>query len=219
MGRLIAIEGLDGAGKNTQSEKLCRYLEMKGKKVRKIDFPNYEGRGSTLVKMYLDGELGDSPDDTNPYAASSFFACDRYISYVTDWKMFLDDPDAVVVANRYTTANAYHQLSKMPRGEWDAFLEWLFDFEFGKLGLPEPDDVLLLWLPPEVSEKNVDKRTARCHVKKDIHEKDTEYLERCAEAARYVSDKLGWTVIDCAKDGVQLDRDEIFSKIFSALSL
>ena len=219
MGRLIAIEGLDGAGKNTQSEKLCRYLEVKGKKVRKIDFPNYAGRGSTLVKMYLDGELGDSPDDTNPYAASAFFACDRYISYVTDWKEFLADPDSVVVANRYTTANAYHQLSKMPREEWDSFLDWLFDFEFGKLGLPVPDDVVLLRLPPEVSEKNVEKRSAKVHVEKDIHEKDEEYLSRCAEAARYVSDKLGWTVIDCARDGVQLPVDEIFSMLFGALGL
>ena len=219
MGKLIAIEGLDGAGKNTQSEKLCRYLSTKGKKVRKIDFPNYDGRGSTLVKMYLDGELGDSPDDTNPYAASSFFACDRYISYVTDWREFLRDPDSVVIANRYTTANAYHQLSKMPRGEWDSFLDWLWDFEFSKLGLPHPDDVILLWVPPEISRYNIEKRAVKNHVKKDIHEKDEDYLERCAVAARYAAEKLGWHLIDCAKDGVQLGVDEVFSMIFSALEL
>ncbi len=219
MGRLIAIEGLDGAGKNTQSEKLCRYLETKGKRVRKIDFPNYKGRGSTLVKMYLDGELGDSPDDTNPYAASSFFACDRYISYVTDWKRFLDDPDAVVVANRYTTANAYHQLAKMPRDEWDSFLDWLWDFEFSKLGLPRPDDVILLWVPPEVSRKNIEKRAKKKHLKKDIHERDDEYLERCADAAKYAADKLGWSLINCADGGEQLSIDDIFTMIFSALDL
>ena len=219
MGRLIAIEGLDGAGKNTQSEKLCRYLETKGRRVRKIDFPNYEGRGSTLVKMYLDGELGDDPDDTNPYAASAFFACDRYISYVTDWKRFLDDPDSVVVANRYTTANAYHQMSKMPRGDWDAFLEWLWDFEFGRLGLPKPDDVILLWVPPEVSRRNVEKRAAKTHAKKDIHEKDDGYLERCAVAAEYAARKMGWSLIDCAKDGEQLGIDEIFHMIFNELDL
>lgn len=219
MGRLIAIEGLDGAGKNTQSEKLCRYLTQKGVNVRKIDFPNYEGRGSTLVKMYLDGELGSSPDDTNSYAASAFFACDRYISYVTDWKAFLKDPDSVVVANRYTTANAYHQMAKMPRDEWDAFLDWLWDFEFTKLGLPHPDDVILLSVPPEVSHMNIERRSAKTHVKKDIHEKDDEYLARCYEAARYAADRLGWKVIECAEGGVQIGIDDIFTKIFAALDL
>ena len=219
MGRLIVIEGLDGAGKNTQSEKLCRYLATKGRRVRKIDFPNYEGRGSTLVKMYLDGELGSSPDDTNPYAASAFFACDRYISYVTDWKSFLSDPDAVVIANRYTTANAYHQLSKMPREEWDAFLSWLWDFEFSKLGLPKPDDVILLCVPPEISVRNIEKRSAKNHVEKDIHEKDTEYLERCYDAARYAAVSLGWTLIECVENGELISVDEVFSKIFALLDL
>lgn len=219
MGRLIAIEGLDGAGKNTQSEKLCRYLSARGIKVKKIDFPNYGGKGSTLVKMYLDGELGTSPDDTNSYAASAFFACDRYISYVTDWKDFLKDPDAVVVANRYTTANAYHQMAKMPRDEWDAYLDWLWDFEFGRLGLPHPDDVILLLVPPEVSIANIEKRSERSHVKKDIHEKDEDYLRRCYDAATYAAKKLGWRVIDCAKNGVQIGIDEVFTKIFSELGL
>ena len=219
MGRLIAIEGLDGAGKNTQSERLLRYLSGKGKKVRKIDFPNYDGRGSELVKMYLDGELGESPEDTNPYAASSFFACDRYISYVTDWKSFLDDPDSIVIANRYTTANAYHQLSKMPREEWDAFLDWLWDYEFSKLGLPEPSDVLLLSVPASVSLANIEGRSERNNVKKDIHEKDAGYLERCREAANYAASRLGWRVIDCAPEGCQLSIDDVFALVFDALGL
>ncbi len=219
MGRLIAIEGLDGAGKNTQSEKLCKYLSTRGVKVKKIDFPNYEGRGSTLVKMYLDGELGESPYDTNPYAASSFFACDRYISYVTDWKSFLAEPDTVVVANRYTTANAYHQMAKMPREHWDEFLDWLWDFEFSKLKLPHPDDVILLSVPPEVSFLNIEKRSRNFNVKKDIHEKDGDYLRSCYEAARYAADRMGWSVIDCANDGVQIPVDEVFTKIFAVLNL
>ncbi len=219
MGRLIAIEGLDGAGKNTQSEKLFKYLSTRGVKVKKVDFPNYAGRGSTLVKMYLDGELGSSPDDTNSYAASAFYACDRYISYVTEWKDFLADPDSVVICNRYTTANAYHQLSKMPREEWDEFLSWLWDFEFDRLGLPRPDDVLLLLVPPEVSLKNVEKRSANTNVKLDIHEKDADYLMRCYDAAIYAADRLGWKTIECAEGGEQLPVDEIFQRIFVALGL
>ena len=119
MGILIVLEGLDGSGKGTQTELLKKHLEAKNKKVRVIDFPDYSSEGCTLVKMYLGGKLGDDPDDTNAYAASMFFAADRYVSYTTSWKRDYKDGDTVVIANRYTTANAYHQLSKMPRGEWD----------------------------------------------------------------------------------------------------
>lgn len=219
MGRLIVIEGLDGAGKNTQSEKLRIYLSKKGIDVRKIDFPDYENKSSTLVKMYLSGELGSSPDDTNAYAASSFFACDRYISYVTGWKGFLARENTVVIANRYTTANAYHQLSKMPKEQWDSFLEWLWDFEFEKLALPKPNTVLCLAVPPEISEKNIEKRCIENNVSRDIHEIDTEYLRRCYDAAIYASEKLGWHMVHCVENGKQLTIDEIFEKILEKTGL
>ena len=219
MGKLIVIEGLDGAGKNTQSEKLRAYLSDKGIEVRKIDFPDYENKSSTLVKMYLSGELGASPDDTNAFAASTFFACDRYVSYVTGWKSFLEREGTVVIANRYTTANAYHQLSKMPHEDWDGFLSWLWDFEFGKLGLPIPDEVICLAVPPDVSEKNIEKRCAAQNIKKDIHEADTDYLGRCYEAAKYAADKLGWHMIHCVENGVQLSIDEIFGTVLDKTGL
>lgn len=219
MGKLIVIEGLDGAGKNTQSEKLRCYLSEKGVKVRKIDFPDYKSKSSTLVKMYLSGELGGDPDDTNAYAASTFFACDRYVSYVTGWKDFLDEENTVVIANRYTTANAYHQLAKIPRERWDTFLSWLWDLEFAKMGLPKPDEVICFAVPPEISEKNIEKRCAEENVEKDIHEADREYLARCYEAAKYAADKLGWHMIHCVENGKQLPVDEIFKKVLEKTGL
>lgn len=93
--------------------------------------------------MYLDGRLGQRPSDTNAYAASTFFAVDRYASYKADWKNDYDKVGKVVVANRYTSANAVHQLSKLPQNEWNGFLDWLWDFEFIKLGIPVPDVVAL----------------------------------------------------------------------------
>ena len=122
MGKLIVIEGLDGSGKGTQAARLAEYLRGKGCRVREISFPDYESEGSVLVKMYLDGKLGENPDDTNAYAASMFYAADRYVSYRTDWEKDYMDPDTIVIANRYTTANAYHQLSKLPRDRWEGFL-------------------------------------------------------------------------------------------------
>ncbi len=201
MGKLIVLEGLDGSGKGTQTELLREYLENTGRRVKMIDFPDYKSEGSTLVKMYLDGKLGANPDDTNAYAASMFFAADRYVSFVTDWREAWEAPDTIVVANRYTTANAYHQLSKMDPALWDEFLEWLWDFEFKKLGLPEPDRVILLDMPESVSSAMVAKRSRETGQKLDIHEKSEDYLVKCRAAAAYTAEKCGWSVVKCAADG------------------
>ena len=213
MGKFIAIDGLDGSGKGTQSEKLVEYLKSQGKRVRVLSFPMYENESSTFVRMYLDGKLGDKPSDTNAYVASMFFASDRYISYVTDWKKDIEDKDTYVIANRYASANAVHQLSKLPEGEWDKFLAWLWDFEFKKLGLPEPDAVIYLELPPRLSLSLVRHRSQETGQKMDIHEKDTAYMEKCYDAALYSCEKLNWNRIKCY-DGEQIrTREDIFEEI------
>lgn len=219
MGKLIVIEGLDGSGKGTQAQCLAQYLRDKGQKVREISFPQYDSPGSALVKMYLNGELGSSPDATGAYAASMFYAADRYISFCTDWEKDFRDPDTVVIANRYTTANAYHQLAKLPREQWDSFLQWLWDFEFAKIGLPAPDAVVALSMPPEVSRKLIEKRCVETGVKKDIHEADTEYLNRCYEALHYAADKLNWICLSCAENGQAHSIEEMSRRIRQALSL
>ncbi len=218
MGKLIVLEGLDGSGKGTQSRYLAEQLEKAGKKVRLIDFPKYGSDGASLVELYLQGGLGGKPEDTGAYAASMFFAADRYVSYRQDWKKDYLDPDTVLIANRYTTANAYHQLSKMDRADWDAFLAWLWDFEYSKLGLPAPDRVILVDVPQCVSDANVEKRSRETGVSKDIHEQDREYLHRCREAALYVAKTCGWTVISCADEtGVQYPVEVIGKTIRETL--
>ena len=214
MGKFIAIDGLDGSGKGTQSEKLVDKLISEGKKVKILSFPMYESDSSLFVKMYLEGKLGDKPSDTNAYTASMFFACDRYISYATDWKNDILDPDTYVVANRYTTANAVHQLSKLPEEEWECFLTWLWDFEFTKLGLPEPDLVIYLELPPSISLSLVKSRSDSTGQKMDIHEKDTEYMAKCYEAALYSCQQLGWKRIQCYNGDTIRTREDIFDEIY-----
>ncbi|MCD7776798.1 MAG: thymidylate kinase, partial [Firmicutes bacterium] len=170
--------------------------------------------------MYLSGKLGSSPDDTNAYAASMLFACDRYISYRCDWKADCDDEDTVVIANRYTTSNALHQLSKLPREEWDGFIEWLFDFEFSKLSLPAPDTVIYLSVPTELSMKSVAKRSEKTGQARDIHELDRDYMSRSHMAGLYAADKLGWKIIDCADgNGSLRERQDIFEDIRSVLGI
>ena len=176
MKKLIVIEGLDGSGKGTQTKLLAEHFRSVGYRTREISFPHYESDSSVFVRMYLKGELGQSPDDTNAYAASMFYAADRYVSYRTDWSRDYLAPDTVVIANRYTTANAYHQRSKLPREEWNPFLDWLWDFEFTRLGLPRLDQVIALSMPPDVSARLIEKRCRETGAVRDIHEADSGYL-------------------------------------------
>lgn len=214
MGKFIVIDGLDGSGKETQSLLLKEKLTLQGKRVRLLSFPVYESDSSLFVRMYLDGKLGTHPSDTGAYAASTFFACDRYISYATDWKKDIRDPDTVVIANRYTSANAVHQLSKLPKDEWDAFLAWLWDFEFSKLMLPKPDAVIYLELPPSVSLSLVKKRSEETGRKTDIHENDTEYMKKCYDAALFSCERLGWIKIGCSENGKMRTREDISEEIY-----
>lgn len=220
MGKLIIMEGLDGSGKGTQAELLARRLTEQGRTLRKITFPDYASDSSALVRMYLAGKFGDKPDDVNPYAASSFYSVDRYASYKMNWGGFYQD-GGLVISDRYTTSNAVHQCAKLPPEQWGAFLDWLFDFEYHKIGIPEPDRVIYLAVDPEVSQRLM---TARYHgdeSKKDIQEKDTEYMARARAAAEYCAKTLGWRRIECTRvqDGVKtmLPVETIHQRILDEL--
>ncbi len=212
MAILISIDGLDGSGKGTQSDLLAARLTAAGKRVKVVSFPMYGNDSCFAVEKYLGGALGGSPSDTNAYAASTFFAVDRYISYRTVWGNDVAECDYIIF-NRYVSANAVHQLSKLPKEEWEAFLLWLWDYEFEKLGLPKPNKTLYLLLPPEVSMRLVDKRGE----KKDIHELDGEYMRRCYEAGRYAAERLGFTVVDCCENGTIRTRESIADEIYTAV--
>ena len=209
MAILISIDGLDGSGKGTQSELLAARLNAEGKRAKVISFPMYGAESCFAVEMYLGGALGGSPSDTNAYAASTFFAVDRYISYRKEWKKDTDEYDYIIF-NRYVSANAVHQLSKLPKEEWEQFLSWLWEYEFDKLTLPRPDMTLYLLVPPEVSLGLVDKRGE----KKDIHELDRDYMQKCFEAGQYAADRLGFVKIDCCEDGAIRTRESIADEIY-----
>ena len=195
MSRFIVIDGLDGSGKGSVTRMLRAYLDAKGRENDLISFPMYDRESSSLVKLYLSGKLGQRPEDNNAFASSMLFAADRYVSYKTYWKALYEKPDSVLIADRYTSANAVHQLTKLPREEWDGFLEWLFDFEFNKLGLPKPDHTVYIEMPPEICRRMIAKRASETGRTIDIHEKDAEHLSRAYACALYAADKLAWTRI------------------------
>ena len=197
MGRLVTFDGIDASGKTTQAKILEKNLCAEGKKTLYLSFPVYESEGSAPVRLYLGGGLGKEPEQTNAYAASSFFAVDRYISYVTDWRAFLEEPGSIVITNRYTTANAIHQLSKLPRDEWDEFLDWLCDYEFEKLQIPKPDLTVFFDMDPGVALSLLEERAKKTGEKKDIHESSPEFLKKSYEAGTYAASRLGWERLAC----------------------
>ena len=212
-GKLIVFEGTDGSGKATQSELLCRRLKEEGHPFRKITFPRYGKPSAAMVEEYLHGNLGKHPGDVNAYAASLFYAMDRYASWKQDWGTFYED-GGLIVADRYTTSNAVHQASKLPEEERKAYLDWLFDLEYRLLGLPAPDMVVYLDMPTELTEKMMRKREAASGTQADIHEQDKAYLRRCRENANEVARLCGWTVIRCGRDGAPRTIEDIQGEVW-----
>ena len=214
---IIDIEGTDGSGKKTQTDLLFKFLESKGYKVKKISFPNYESNSSALVKMYLSGEFGESADQINAYQASALYAVDRYATMA---KVNVDDYDFILF-DRYVPSNMIHQSTKIEnQKELDEFLDWISDFEYGKLQLPKPDKILFLDVPIEISLELARKREAlKNGCDKDIHERDEGHLRKAYERAKYVAEKFDWIVVDCVRDSNIKSIDEIHQDILTKIIL
>ena len=213
MGKLIVIEGTDGSGKSTQFRKLWEHLQADGIPFQHIVFPQYQEDSSALIRMYLGGRFGEKPSDVNAYAASSFFAVDRYASYKMKWGQWYE-AGGLVLSDRYTTSNAVHQASKEPEETREQFLHWLYDFEYDKLGLPRPDLTIYLDVPTDFTEKLLRHREQDTNTTADIHEKDMQYLATCRKVGRKAAQYYGWTVIQCVRDGVMRSIEDIHEEIY-----
>ena len=216
MGKLVVVEGLDGSGKATQVTMLAERLSGQGSNVRAVSFPDYGSPSSSLVKMYLAGDFGASPASVGAYAASSFYAVDRFASFSKDWRTFYAD-GGTVLADRYTTSNFIYQCAKLPLQKWDEFVEWLYDFEYCKLGIPCPDKVVYLDVEPEVSQLLLSERYAGSEEKKDIHERNLGYLMQCRTAALWCAEKFGWQVVCCSRNGAMRAREKIADEIYATV--
>lgn len=215
-GKLLVVEGLDGCGKTTQVALLRDALERAEISLRQIKLPDYDDPSSALVQMYLNGAFGSEPGDVNAYAASAFYAVDRFASFKRHWKADYE-AGKLILADRYTTSNVLYQMVKLPRAQWDEYLAWLWDFEYGKMGIPAPDLVLYLDMPVEVSQRLLSHRYAGDEQKKDMHEGNIGYLQACREAALYACERLHFCRIDCARAGEPLEETEVARQIFSCV--
>ena len=149
-GKLIVLEGTDGTGKTTQVGLMAQRLEGAGVPFRRVKFPRYGSPFAAPVERYLQGDLGKRPGDVSAYAASTLYAVDRYASYRQEWREEYEG-GKLILADRYTTSNAVHQAPKLPEEERWTYLNWLFDLEYNRLALPEPDLMIYLDLPAEIS--------------------------------------------------------------------
>ena len=215
-GKLIVLEGIDGSGKSTQYRMLRERFDREGIAYYSAVFPRYQEESSALIRLYLGGAFGDKPSDVNACAAAAFFAVDRYASYKQDWGTIYES-GGLILADRYTTSNAVHQGCKVPEAELPAFLDWLYDFEYVRLGLPVPDLVIYLDVDIETSVARMRHREAKHHTLADIHEKDVEYLRACLRTGRAAAEHYGWRRVDFLRDGTEREKQEKNDEIFSII--
>lgn len=216
MGKLIVFEGTDGSGKSTQFSLLTRRLEARGVDFRTMVFPQYTEPSSALIRMYLGGEFGARPSDVNAYTASTFYAVDRFAAFRKVWGEYYRN-GGLMLSDRYTTSNAVHQGCKLSDEELPEFFGWLYDLEYVKMGLPQPDLVIYLDVDIDTSLARMKRRQDKTHTTADIHEKDVEYLRRCLHTADMAADYYGWTRIPFMKDGVEREVEEKNDEIYELI--
>lgn len=216
-GKLIVIEGTDGSGKKTQTQLLKKRLDVEGVTNIGFSFPQYGKKSAGLVEEYLNGRYGD----VNPYAASIFYAIDRF-DLSAEIKNALKEK--LVILDRYVDSNAGHQGGKIsdPR-EREKFVEWLYDLEFRILGVPKPDLVIFLHMPAEMGQQLVAKKSARSYLEKGTHDKHEGNLEHLKNAeASYLwlvkQHPADHKIVECAEDGNILSPEAIHQKVYGIVS-
>lgn len=216
---LIVLEGTDGSGKGTQTQMLVNRLQKEGKSVAVYDFPRYHKDGCEGVQHYLNGGLGDI-HETGPYGPSLLFATDRLFAK----KDLLQDIETndYVICNRYTTSNMVHQAAKIDNyKDFLAYIDWVSDLEYKKLGFPIPHAVFFLDMPWEIGYVLISQKDTRAYIKngqRDMHEWDKDFMQNSYNRACELATIQNWVRIPCSHDKKTPDSvQDIHEKIFAEL--
>jgi len=217
-GKFIIIEGTDGSGKKTQFEKLVLRIEHR---VATFDFPQYDKPSSFFVKEYLNGHYGTA-EEVGPYKASIFYAVDRFdISPMI--RNAIND-GKIAVSNRYVGSNMGHQGAKIEdKKERVKYFNWLYELEYGILGIPKPDLNIILHMPAKIAQEFVDKKGAREYIggaKRDLHEGDLKHLERAERVYLEMAEIFpeDFIVVECVENGRLLSVDEVHERVWDKVS-
>lgn len=210
-GILIIVDGLNGSGKQTQTEMLVGRLIFDGYKSKRFDFPQYESESGKLIKRYLKGEFGEN-GAVNPYLASLAYAIDRKMTYENEIKPLLDE-GYVIICDRYTTSNMLHQTAYFETEEKkNEYLDWLLKYEYEYMKIPKPDEIIMLMVEPQITVGLMKDRN-----EKDIHEDDIEYIKRCYNTAHWLKDKYSWKSVNCVADGQMRSRKDITDELYKII--
>jgi len=216
-GKLIVIDGIDGAGKATQTKLLIERLEKAGRKTATLDFPQYYNNFfGKLIGRFQNGEFGDAPK-MNPYIVSVLYCVDRWESKekIEEWLK----QGRIVILDRYVSSNQIHQGGKISdQEEKKKFLDFLEEMEFGVFKLPKPDAIIFLNVPYDISRKLVAKKIKRVYVnggKRDQVEKNQTYQEGAyRQSLEMVKARNNWHEINCLESGKIMRPEEIGRKVW-----
>jgi dTMP kinase len=212
LGTLIVIEGADGAGKATQTKLLVNRLRNEGVHVETLDFPQYESNFfGAHIKQCLRGEHGDFLL-VPPTIASLLYAADRFESK-PQIEMWLND-GAVIVLDRYVSANMMHQGAKINNKEdRTTFLKWLDTMEHEIFGMPRPTKTLYLDVPVEMRQTLI--RFDSTRQEDDVVEADLPHQLAAEACARQLVHLFGWHPIVCIEGEKLRTPAEIHEEIFT----
>lgn len=214
-GKLIVIEGAcDGIGKSTQYHMLCNRLKKDGEKIAYHHFPSYGTYQGVPVEKYLKGEYGTT-NELSPYFINSLYANDRGITWYTNLKN-LYEQGYLILLDRYTTSSLIYQSALIEDvDKKKKFIDYVIDFEYSKIGIKEPDNVIFLHAPFDLVTKIRNARTQNEGIINDIHERDLEFMKKVYESAVFIADYLSWDQVEC-NDGNKMKKiDDIHKKVYS----
>ena len=213
-GNIIVIEGAsDGIGKTTQFDLLKTRLEKDGNEVVNHHFPSYDTYHGEPVVKYLQGDLGKI-ENLSPYMVNSLYAVDRAVV----WNKHLREQwqqGKIVLLDRYTTSSLIYQSALItdPKEKRD-FIDYVCEFEYEKIGIGKPDDVIFLHAPFDLVTEMRNARKMNAGVTNDIHESDLEFMKKVYESAMFVADYLGWSAVQCNNGNQMKSIDEIHEDVY-----
>ena len=213
----IAIEGLDGCGKKTQSEKLVTYLEERGVRTKLVSFPAYDEPLGDLLKRYLDGEFYGL--DTN--IAAMMYTLNRAFTIQGMRAEPISNRGAqydFVVCDRYVGSNFIHQMPRLRLSQWEKFIRDQEKLEYEYFGLPKPSLTICLDMHPDITRNLLMRRYQGDRSKMDALEHNHTYNLQCRVAEMFAAGVLGWKVVDCSDGLVPRSEDDISNDIINIVN-
>jgi dTMP kinase len=180
-----------------------------------VAFPRYDKPSSYFIKQYLSLEHPyGSHDEIGPYCASLFYALDRYDASF-ELRRYLND-GYIVLADRYTGSNVGHQGCKIEDdAERSRFIDWLFDLEFNRMGIPRPATSIILWVPPEIAALRIESRGRG----KNAHEVDALHLKKAQAAYLWAAKNYphDFVTVKCFEEDRELSAIEVHTKVWRVI--